>query len=380
MNKARFAAVVLAIAALWPSAAEAQYKVRGKVKGPDGKGLGGITMVFARADGTGTAPESVVTSAKGKWTQRGFETGVEYTVTPTRGGFMFNPASRQVQRAGKANFTSEIDPTTALWVEIPAGSFDMGCTSGDQDCEARESPVHSVDVPAFVIMGTVATNAQYQACVDATECDAVNTAETAQYLGDDALGDAYPIVNLSDREAQKFCTWISGGRRFGGRLASEAEWEYAARGGRDTWRYPWGNNITQRHANYVGMGATDQWPNTSPVASFRANGYGLYDMVGNVWEFVEDLARRRAGRRRDRRVGVDQRRRRSGAARPARRLLEQHGADAAGLIPWQAAPRRPFPGGRVPLREGSRVRELTRAAVAWPAAGGGAYSPPTGPR
>lgn len=287
MNKALVTAVVLAMATFWPSEAVAQYTVRGKIKGPDGKGIAGISVVFARAGGA--APDPVVTNAKGKWLQRGFETGVSYTVTPTREGLLFTPPDRQVQKASRANFTSEIDPATVLWVEIPAGSFNMGCTPGDQECEARESPVHEVDVPAFAIMGTLATNAQYQACVDASKCDAVNLAETAQYLGDAVLGDAYPIVNVSDGEASRFCTWASGGRKAGGRLASEAEWEYAARGGRNDRRYPWGNSINQRNANYVGVGGADNWPATSPVASFRASGYGLYDVAGNVWEWVEDL-------------------------------------------------------------------------------------------
>ena len=71
-------------------------------------------------------------------------------------------------------------------------------------------------------------------------------------------------------------------------MPTEAKWEYAARGGLKGKRYPWGDEISHDNANYSGTGGRDKWSKCAPVSSLEANGYGLYDMVGNVWEWCSD--------------------------------------------------------------------------------------------
>jgi formylglycine-generating enzyme required for sulfatase activity len=96
-----------------------------------------------------------------------------------------------------------------------------------------------------------------------------------------------PVINVNWDEAQQYVAWFSKitGKPY--RLLSEAEWEYAARGGTAT-AYSWGDEIGKGNANCNGCGS--QWDSkmTSPVGSFKPNGFGLYDMAGNVWQWVQD--------------------------------------------------------------------------------------------
>ena len=165
--------------------------------------------------------------------------------------------------------------------QIPAGCFDMGDHCGEGYCD--ELPVHNVCITAFEMDIHEVTNAEYAACVADGGClappsSSSSTRET--YYGDPAYSD-FPVIYVDWDQAEDYCRWA------GKRLPTEAEWEYAARGGLSGKRYPWGDTISGSHANYWNSG--DPWDNdTSPVGYYAANGYGLYDMAGNVREWIND--------------------------------------------------------------------------------------------
>ncbi len=237
------------------------------------------------------------------------------------------------------------DSTVAGMVLIPGGEFDMG---GDNDQAAPdEYPKHKVRISPFYLDVTEVTNAQFRKFVEATGY--VTTAEKkpdwdelkktlppgtpkppdsllvaaslvfrqsnrpvdlndysqwwswvkgADWKHPEGPGssiegkDNYPVVQVSWYDAQAYCKWA------GKRLPTEAEWEFAARGGLVNNIYPWGNehinegtpkaNSWEGKFSYLNT-RKDGFLKLAPVRSFRPNGYGLYDMAGNVWEWCSDL-------------------------------------------------------------------------------------------
>ena len=169
-------------------------------------------------------------------------------------------------------------------VLISAGSFEMG--SADADADADERPVHTVHLDAFYMDVYEVTNAEFKEFVDATpgllkiiEDEFGDTGNLSHWDGTDyPAGRAdHPVVNVSWYAALAYAEWA------GKRLPTEAEWEYAARGGLAGQKYPWGDTITPNDANYA-----NNVGNTTPVGQYPANRYGLYDMAGNVWEWCLD--------------------------------------------------------------------------------------------
>ncbi|MBN9077267.1 MAG: sulfatase modifying factor 1 (C-alpha-formyglycine- generating enzyme 1) [Rhizobiales bacterium 65-79] len=214
-------------------------------------------------------------------------------------------------------------------VALPGGRFLMGDTMGDGYPGDGERPVHPVSVSPFTIDATSVTNDDFARFVEATgyrteaeifgysavfhlalqadENDILGQPpRTPWWLGVaeadwrrpngrkssiEGLGD-HPVVHVSWNDAQAYCRWA------GRRLPTEAEWEYAARGGLAGKRHPWGDdllggegehrcNIWQGTFPTVNDGA-DGWLATAPVRSYAPNGYGLWQMIGNVWEWCAD--------------------------------------------------------------------------------------------
>ena len=211
-------------------------------------------------------------------------------------------------------------------VVVPAGSFLMGNETGGYPDDG-EGPVHEVQLSAFRIDRYAVSNDRFAEFVDAT--GHVTTAESegwsfvfAGLLPDDfedtrsvaqapwwrqVYGadwrrpegpqstwtgrEAHPVIHVSWSDASAYAAWA------GKRLPTEAEWEYAARGGLDRKLFPWGNDLEPdgTHAMNVWQGTfptentlADGYLGTAPVTAFRPNGFGLYNMTGNVWEWCAD--------------------------------------------------------------------------------------------
>jgi formylglycine-generating enzyme required for sulfatase activity len=164
-------------------------------------------------------------------------------------------------------------------IVVPAGKFIMGSPENQVGRNADEGPQREVRIAKpFAVSKYVVTFAEWDVCAVAKACPKVK---------DEWGRGQMPVINVSWDEAKKYVAWLSQKTGKTYRLLTEAEWEYAARAGTTT-RYYWGDDVGKNNANCNGCGS--QWDNkqTAPIGSFKPNAFGLYDMAGNVWEWVED--------------------------------------------------------------------------------------------
>ena len=180
-------------------------------------------------------------------------------------------------------------------VVAPPGSFMMGSPDGVGHSDER--PQHRVTIDyAFAVGVYEVTFAEWDACVRAGGCDGREPDDRGWGRG------RRPVVDVSWNDAWRYADWLTAQTGEEYRLLSEAEWEYVARAGTEAARY-WGESEQQQcqHANgydAVGhakhgrstnpIGCRDRQADTAPVGSYRPNGFGLYDVLGNVWEWVDD--------------------------------------------------------------------------------------------
>jgi formylglycine-generating enzyme required for sulfatase activity len=204
-------------------------------------------------------------------------------------------------------------------IEIPGGTFAMG--SDASDANENERPVHTVKLAGFRLDKTEVTVEEYGACVRKGKCsepeayrqERGNFRTFCNWRHPEGRGN-HPINCVDFQQAASFCAWA------GKRLPTEEEWEYAARGGADGRKYPWGNDepgparlnacggecpanlIAKRFFGVAPMYvAKDAWPETAPVGSFPAGAskHGVLDLAGNVWEWTSTLYASYDGRSRE---------------------------------------------------------------------------------
>jgi formylglycine-generating enzyme len=166
--------------------------------------------------------------------------------------------------APKSKAASDIEKDMIL---IPGGNFTMGYNEGEDD----EKPQHTVYLDAYYIDKHLVTNVQFRNFIDATNYKPERNWE--EYFNSNDKGD-YPVVNVSWNDANAFALWA------GKRLPTEAEWEKAARGGTET-PYYWGDTVDEKYVNC-------NIHSLHSVGKFSPNPLGLFDMLGNVWEWCSD--------------------------------------------------------------------------------------------
>ena len=199
----------------------------------------------------------------------------EYLTLTGRDGEFYREALELLNDAEAGQAAAEAVIAEMEFVPVSAGSFRMGCVSG-RVCRDREQPVHEVTISRPFALS------KYE--VMQSEWEAVMGTNPSEFSGCAGC----PVETVSWDDAQEFIgrlNAVAGEERY--RLPTEAEWEYAARA-ETTTLYSWGNEVGRNRANCNDCGSRWDDDRTAPVGSFGANAWGLHDMHGNVWEWVQD--------------------------------------------------------------------------------------------
>jgi formylglycine-generating enzyme required for sulfatase activity len=212
------------------------------------------------------------------WTMR------PYMVAQVR-PYVLSPDAERALKPGQA--FRECAKACPEMIVVPAGEFMMGSPPTEKGRMPDEGPQHRVTIARpFAVSKYDVTFNDWDACVAVGGCPREGRA------GDVDWGrDTRPVIYVSWDDAQQYVAWLSQMTGKPYRLLSDAEFEYAARAGTQS-AYPWGDDIGENNANCVGCGSrwtgsAGTWQ-TAPVGSFAANRFGLHDMVGNVWKWVQD--------------------------------------------------------------------------------------------
>ena len=270
-----------------PGVVRPQYKSKGEPKYPEvaaKAGKEGQVILQAIIDENGIPRDIVAITNIGFGFEEASIAALQQTTfhPATKGG---NPISLQVEIPYSFTLKTRSNSVYADMVLIPAGEFRMG--SNDNDAEDDEKPMHTVYVNAFYIHKYEVTNTQYKKFVDVNPQWQKDRIPQKYHDGDYLKhwnGNDYPhgkgnhpVIYVSWYAAMAYAQWS------GKRLPTEAEWEKAARGDLVLKKYTWGGSLDSDKANYG-----ESVGGTTAVGTYPANGYGLYDMTGNVWEWCLD--------------------------------------------------------------------------------------------